>query len=73
MRFVAHERQAILHSIIQHAVSHEPRNQLHSNLVPKYYMIGTTYVPNLDILLLLAVWEDAVKIYYFFCRLRKAS
>ncbi len=32
-------------------------------------MIGTTYAPNLDILQLLAVWEDAVKIYYFFCHL----
>ncbi len=53
-----------MHLIIlnaKHAVAHEPCNQLHSNLVPKYYMIGTTYVPNLDILQLLAVWKDTVK------------
>ncbi len=58
-----------LHLIIhnaKHAVSHEPCNQLHPNLVPKYYMVSTTYAPNLDILQLLAVWTDAVKIYHFF-------
>ncbi len=58
-------RASNLHLIIlnvKHAVFHEPCNQLHSNLVHKYYMIGTTYAPNLDILQLPAVWKDAVKI-----------
>ncbi len=61
----AKRNQAILHLIIlnaKHAVSHERCNQFHSNLVPKYYMIGTTYAPNLDILQLPAVWKDAVEI-----------